>query len=102
VLSQLEDEYLLPIIDLRVKRGALHSGSFFGGILRVLRLLFQHRWDAVITFSHSANILISPIAALRRIPRRISSQRMSLSSQSRLIRIADRLVVNMGLSQSMV
>lgn len=75
-------------------------------LLRLLRELYtsirEVRPDAIISYTHYANVIVNPIAWLCGVPVRIATQRSISSSQPRLARVLDRFVGLLGCYSSII
>lgn len=75
-------------------RGALDYLRILSSLTRRLR---THQPDAVISFTHYANVLGQCCAWIAGVPCRVASQRNPASSYPRAARLADRVLGNLGL-----
>lgn len=75
-------------------RSPLDGVRIFARLLSAVR---RSRPDAVLTFTHYANVLGQVAAWLARIPCRVASQRSPAWSHPRLARWADRVIGSLGL-----
>jgi len=65
--------------------------KYVGLLADLLRRLRQHRPQAVISFTHYANVISQPVALLSGVPLRIASQRNPATNYPRLARLLDRI-----------
>jgi glycosyltransferase involved in cell wall biosynthesis len=105
-IDRFKELYGCDIIDLKMKRPNEQKNKvrkiydFFEGIKHLYKLLKEERIEIIQTFSHYSNIIGPIIAAVCKVPVRVTSQRMYLKKAWLLS--LDRFIENSPLVTAMV
>lgn len=102
-----ESQYNFPIHNMNAwnkKRSSrfIRPFLFFKGLLKLLRLMYQKRFDSILTFTHHSNLIGLPLAWLARIPIRYGSHRGRIHGIPRWQEILHAWIINSPMASGIV